>query len=99
MQNAVLQQPAPHRIEQWLQLNAAGAHPLSERRARDGQTGSAEDRLLAVQRKVVGVLGHEHMRQQPGRGDALVDDVRIDGYLGERLALRAGPLAPDVALY
>ena len=30
--------------------------------------------------------------------DALVDDVRIDGDLGERLALRASPLAPNVAL-
>ena len=30
--------------------------------------------------------------QQPGGADALVDDVRIDEYLGERLAPCAGPL-------
>jgi hypothetical protein len=41
-------------------------------------TGAAEDRFLAVQRQVVSVLGHQHLRQQPGGGDALVDDVRID---------------------
>ena len=47
---------------------------------------------------MVCVLGHQHLRQQPSGGDAFVDDVRIDGYLVDGLALRAGPLAPDVAL-
>ncbi len=98
MHHAVLQQLVSHGVHQRLQLHTAGAHPLSERGTRDGETSAAEDRFLAVQRQVIGVLGHQHLRQQPGGGDAFVDDVRIDGDLGERLALRTSPLAPDVAL-
>jgi hypothetical protein len=54
--------------------------------------------FLAVQRQVILVLGHQHLRQQPGGGDALVDDVRWHGGLHQGLALRANPLAADVAL-
>lgn len=49
MQHTVLQQLVSHGIHQRLQLHAAGAHPLSECGARDGETSAAEDRFLAVQ--------------------------------------------------
>ncbi|MEZ5707576.1 MAG: hypothetical protein R3E56_21480 [Burkholderiaceae bacterium] len=77
MQHAVLQQLASS-IHQWLQPHAAGAHPLGEWSV-DGETSSTKDRP-AVQRQVVGVLATS-TRQQPGGGDAFVDDVRIDGNL------------------
>lgn len=62
MQHAVLQQLVSHCVHQRLQLHAAGAHPLRQRGAWDSQAGSTEDRFLAVQRKVVWVLGHQHLR-------------------------------------
>jgi hypothetical protein len=48
---------------------------------------------------VVRVFGDQHLRQQARRGDALVDDVRGHRRLNQRLALRANPLAADVALH
>ena len=56
-------------------------------------------RSLAVQRKVVEELGHQHLGQQAGRGDALVDDLRWNRRLYELLAVRTGPLAAHMALY
>lgn len=93
MQNTVLEG-----IDQRLQLHAAGADPLGERRARQCHAGTREDGLLAVQRKVVGVLGNEHLCEEPGSGQALVDDLRGRRRLHQALALGASPLATDVAL-
>lgn len=54
--------------------------------------------FLAVQRRVVLVLGHQDLGQQArGRG-ALVDDVRQHGGLHQGVALGADPLAADLAL-
>ncbi len=48
---------------------------------------------------MVQVLGHQHLREQPGCGDPLVDHVRRHRRLDQGLALRACPLAADVALH
>lgn len=45
---------------------------------------------------MVAELGYQRKRQQAGGGDALVDDVRRNGCLGESLTLTAYPLAPDM---
>ncbi|CAG9186974.1 hypothetical protein LMG32289_06715 [Cupriavidus pampae] len=60
------------------------------------RAGACVDAFLPVQRQMVAELGHQRMRQQAGGGDALVDDVRGNGYLGESLTLTAYPLAPDM---
>ena len=93
-----LQQLRLHRVHQWLQSNAALTDPGSERRARDRQSGAAEDRFLAVQRQMIGMLGHHHLGQQSRRRDALVDDLCRHGSLYQGAAMRAGPLAAHVAL-
>jgi len=64
------------RINQRLKLHAGLTHPLRQCRARDGQAGTAKDLFLPIQRQVVGELGHHHMSQQAGSGDALVDQLR-----------------------
>jgi hypothetical protein len=56
---------ARQRVHQRLQLHAALAHPLRQRRAGDQVAGALEDRFLAVQRQVVQELGHQHLGQQP----------------------------------
>jgi hypothetical protein len=88
----------PKGIHQRLQLHPALAHPLRQRRARDRQTRALEDAFLPVQRQVIEELGHQHLGQQATGGDALVDDLRGDRRLHQRLAGRADPLAADVAL-
>jgi hypothetical protein len=47
---------------------------------------------------VVQVLGHQHLGQQAGGRDALVDDVWRHRRLYKLLAAGTGPLAPDVPL-
>src|SRR5690554_7469657 len=48
---------------------------------------------------MVGVLGHQHLSEQAGGGDALVDYLRWYWCLDQCLALGAGPLAPDVPFH
>ncbi len=84
-------------IDQRLQAHAADADPLRQRGARNRQTRPSKDALLTVERQMICVLGHQHMREQACGGDALVDHMRIHGHLRDRLALRAGPFAADVA--
>ena len=75
VQHRVLQQSVSVGIHQGLQLHTAGTHPLGQRRAWDFQAGPAEDAFLAVQRQMVRVFGHQHLSQQAGGGDALVDHL------------------------
>lgn len=86
------------RIDQRLQLHATGANPVRQRRARQCQARPLEDTFLAIQRQVIGVLRHEHLGEQSGRGQSLVDDVGRHRRLGERLAVLAHPLAAHMAL-
>jgi hypothetical protein len=80
-------------------VNAALAHPSGQRRARDREARSAEDGFLPVQRQVIKVLRHQHLRKQPGCRDALVDDVGCHRRLDQCLASVAHPFAADVALH
>jgi len=98
MQHRAAQQFVLQRIHQRPQLCPALADPGRQRRPRDRQTGPSEDLLLPIQRQVIGVLGHQHLRQQPRRGDALVDHRGRHRRLDERAAVAAGPFATDVTL-
>ena len=55
--------------------------------------------LGSVQRQVVCKLGHQHLGQQAGGGDALIDNMRIHRGLNQGLALGASPFASDMTLY
>jgi len=57
VQNGVRQELFVQCVDQCLQLHAAGADPVSQRRLRDRQSGTSEDRFLAVQRQMIDVLG------------------------------------------
>ena len=99
VQNVVFQQGVSQRICQGLQLHTAGTDPFGECGTGYFQAGTAEDAFLTVQWQVVRVLGHQHLSQQAGGGDALVDHLRWYRCLDQGLALLAGPLAPDVPLH
>ncbi|MNR20336.1 hypothetical protein D3C85_1371710 [compost metagenome] len=47
---------------------------------------------------MIGELGHHHMGQQAGGGDALVDDLSWHRRLNQCFALAAGPLATHMLL-
>ncbi len=74
--DAVRQYGFVQRINQRLKLHAAVAHPLRQGRTGDGQPGATKDFLLAIQRQMVGELGHHDVGQQARCRDAFVDDVR-----------------------
>jgi hypothetical protein len=63
-------------IDQGLQLHAALPHPLRQRRARNRHACTRKDVLLARQRQMIGVLGHQHMGQQARGRYAFIDHVR-----------------------
>ncbi len=48
---------------------------------------------------MIRVFGHQHLSQQSGCRDTLVDHLRWYRCLDQGLALVAGPFAPDVALH
>lgn len=49
--------------------------------------------------QVVGEAADQHVRDQPRRGHALVDDLRLDRLPHQGLAALACPLASDVAVH
>lgn len=65
---------------------------------RYGQPRPPEDAFLPVQRQMITVLGNQHLREQPGGRDTLVDHVRRNRRLDQRFARLAGPLAADMPL-
>ncbi len=99
VQHPVSQQLRLERIDQRLQPGHARTHPLRQGRPRNGQASLAEDVFLAVQRLVIGVLGHQHLGQQSSGWNPLVDDVSGYRCLCEGLAVCTCPLAADMTLY
>jgi hypothetical protein len=57
------------------QGNPAAAHPVSQCRAGNGNASTGKDTVRAVQPQVIGILGHQDMRQQAVGWNALVDDL------------------------
>ena len=76
--------------------HVARTRPLRERRARDGKTGALEDPFLAVQRLVIGELRYEHLGQQAGRRDPLIDNLCRNRGLDQPLTAPADPFTADV---
>ena len=70
------------------------AHPVGQRGAIEVEAIALEDLALPVERKVVGILAHQHMGEQPGAGTSPLDGARGERRLGEALAARAGQPRP-----
>ena len=87
MQHRAGQQLAAQRVDQRLQGHPDGADPLGQGRAAQCHPAAGIDRLLPVQRQMIKVLAHRHLRQQARGGDAAVDDRRRHRYGGDRLAV------------
>ncbi len=99
VQHRLLQDGLAECVDQRLQLHATPAHPGTQRGSRDGQSRTTKDLFLAIQGQVVAVLGDQHLREQPGGGHALVDHMRWNRRLDQRLARLAHPLAADVPFH
>ena len=85
-------------VDQRLQPNAHLADPLGQRGLGNGEARPAEDAFLAIERQMILILGHQHLSQQPGGGNALVNHVGGHRGLDQGFAILADPLAADVAL-
>ena len=98
VQDVALHQLGLQGTDQRLQLHAALTHPVAARG--DGQRGALSGiaALQAVQGKMVGEVGSQHMGKQCRGGDTLVDDVRRNLLLGDALSLATYPAASQVAL-
>lgn len=96
VQHLATQQVFLQGLHDWLQAHPALADPRAQRRSRDRQAGAREDRFLAIQRQVIRMLCHQHVREQARSRDALVDHGRWTGRLYQRAAIAARPLAADV---
>ena len=72
VQYAVAEALGFERIDQRLQPHAAGADPVRQCGAGNGQADARIDAFLAEQRQVVGILGHQHLCQQARGVDAFV---------------------------
>ena len=60
-------------IEQRLQQCAAGTHPAGHGRTIDLDAISGINLALAIERKVIAVLGYQHMGQKTGTGQTPFD--------------------------
>jgi len=65
----VLADQAPQRLE----LGRRVPHPAGERRAVDGDPLAGQHLCLAIERRVVGILRHQHVRHHPLGGQAALD--------------------------
>ena len=68
--------------------------PIGERRAIERDALASVDLRLPVERKVVGVFGDEHLRDEVVRRQAALDEPRRRGRLYDRLASPAGVSRP-----
>ena len=86
-------------IHQRLQPHPANPDPGGQGGARNSKSRPPEDRLLAVQWQMVRMLGYQHVGQQAGRGDPLVDHFGGNRGLHQGAAAAARPFAAYMALY
>ncbi len=99
MQNRMREHLVFQGVGQRLQGYAHLTHPLGQGRLREGQPRTSEDAFLAIQRQVVQVFGNEHLGEQPAGRDTLIDHMRRNRRLHQRLALGADPLAANVPFH
>ncbi len=78
---------------------ARAAHPVSHGRAVEFDAFARVDLRLAVERKMVCILGNQHMRQQPGTGETLVDRAMRRGFLQDARAAGATQFRPHRAYH
>jgi len=64
---------ATDRVDQLVQQCTGGADLVPQQRAFQLNAFAGIDHRLPIQRKMVGELGHQDVRQQPGPGDAVRD--------------------------
>ncbi len=88
---------APDRFHQRRQHAARAADPIGQRRAVQIDAFPLVDLRLPVQRQVIGILRHQHMRQQPRSGQATIDRAARRRLLHDAVAAAAAQLRPHLA--
>ena len=99
VQLACAQHVIAHGGYQWGQQFAGRTDPAGQRRAIQIDTFAGIDVGLPVERLVVSVLRHQHMRQQPRSGEPVIDRPRRCRRLHDPVAGIAVQLRTYVAQY
>ena len=55
-------------LDQWLEQGARPTDPVGERGAVEIDAFAGVDLALPIQRQVIGILGNQHVGEQPGTG-------------------------------
>jgi hypothetical protein len=87
---------ARERLDQRIKERRRPTDAVSERRALQGHPLAGVDLRLPIQRQVIGVLGHQDVRQEPRTGNAACDRPAWRRFLDDLLAARAGELRTHV---
>lgn len=61
------------RLHQRFEQARGSTDPIGQGRALEIHTGTAVDRLLPIQRTMIGVLGYDHLREQTRSRQAALD--------------------------
>ena len=85
------------RVDQRVEEPGRAPHPIGQRGAGEIDALPGIDARLAIEREVVGVLGHQHMREQPGTGTAALDRHGGHRHLDDALTRAAAETWSDVA--
>ena len=80
----------PDGLGQGLEKGRGLADPVRQGGAVEVEAIAAKDLALPVEGKVVDILAHQHMGEQPGTGTAALNGLGGQRRLGEALAARAG---------
>lgn len=97
VENAAREGVPGQRVHQRAQQRRRLPDPVGERRALQFDAVAGVDSALAVERQVVGVLGHQHVGEQARRRPPALDGQGRRGRPGDPLASPAGPTGADVA--
>ena len=84
------------RLDQRTQQRAALPHPVGQRRAFDLDALAGVDAALTVERKMVTILRHQHVREQARTGQSPRNRARRGRRLHDGVALCAGELGAHV---
>jgi hypothetical protein len=87
----------PHCLDQGFEQSGRGTDPSSERGAVEIDAFAGIDLRLPVQRRVIAILRHQHMRKQPGSGVGSRNRPGRRGRFDHRLTAAAAELRPHMA--
>lgn len=96
MQGATAHDVAGERVDQRFEQRCRASYPVGHGGAREVDAFAGIDLRLPVKRQVIGILGDEHVGEEPGAGPAALDRHAGQRRLDDAVAGSAAELGADV---